>query len=688
MADLAKTETNAAVRRRGSTNRDFTLPGRRQTDAPGLEVNARVQRTGQSEAQLLMDVLRLGENAADNVGRLVAANGERQAARDAAAGALAGASGTADPEQLRRSRAYADSFYTEGARRAGMELDERVTAAVISRLDNTDDPATLEDITAIIDQEFAAIGLDEQGRPRDFGSPGAARALATQMVQTRARLIPVAAERILTQNRTQLAENVAANVIREGIPLVADRTRVPAAGEVQAIDPGASSLAPDAAAAPAGDAQATPAATPRPRPAYRTAAEVTALVREIAPGAIITQTSRSRSSTLGQANPTSYHLSGRAIDMAPVPGMTFEQMRSQLQARGLNIVEAIDEVAHPSRHSTGPHWHFAWGDPQEGTARPTVDVAVAPRPVPVQVQAYDFEAVIDRMPGVPRGEAKRLLMPALVVSAERAQNGNILRGLALSTRADGTPSFNPTEILQLNAEARRIDGQAREEARRIETERHEANQDRFLTVFIDGGSPSRESIREAARNNDISEEFAYSLINHLDAEERQAAAEARQAAREARMDAENAMEMELGSIIEARRSGDIDGATAEADRRLFSSGALGTGRAAAARLRRLRSAASEGGRVRLQSEDGALYARRLSDHFGIARTGNGSLLVRRGGTYDPEIGAAAQARYRALVQGGQTPAEAYSDVIQTYGPRTNNNRDTLAARRRELQSRR
>lgn len=105
------------------------------------------------------------------------------------------------------------------------------------------------------------------------------------------------------------------------------------------------------------------------RRAFRTPADVTALVREIAPGVVITQTSRDPNSRLGRANPSSYHNSSRAIDMAPVPGMTFEQMRDQLRARGLNIVEAINEVDNPSAHSTGPHWHFAWGEPgQTSTA--------------------------------------------------------------------------------------------------------------------------------------------------------------------------------------------------------------------------------------------------------------------------------------------------------------------------------
>jgi len=123
-------------------------------------------------------------------------------------------------------------------------------------------------------------------------------------------------------------------------------------------------------------ASGQPAATPQPAArTFRTPDDVTALVRSIAPGVVITSTARDPNSRLGRENPRSYHNSGRAIDMAPVPGMTFEEMRDQLRARGLNIVEAINEVDNPSAHSTGPHWHFAWGDPTTPTSARTASAA-------------------------------------------------------------------------------------------------------------------------------------------------------------------------------------------------------------------------------------------------------------------------------------------------------------------------
>jgi hypothetical protein len=98
---------------------------------------------------------------------------------------------------------------------------------------------------------------------------------------------------------------------------------------------------------------------------------VSGLVRTMFPNARITSGARDPNSALGRKNPRSYHNSGRAIDMAPVPGMTFEQMRDRLAAEGVPIVEAIDEVKNPSKHATGPHWHFAFGDKPAAAARST-----------------------------------------------------------------------------------------------------------------------------------------------------------------------------------------------------------------------------------------------------------------------------------------------------------------------------
>lgn len=49
------------------------------------------------------------------------------------------------------------------------------------------------------------------------------------------------------------------------------------------------------------------------------------------------------------------------MDIAPIPGMTFEQARQAIEGAGYGLLEAIDEVNNPSSHATGPHWHFVIG---------------------------------------------------------------------------------------------------------------------------------------------------------------------------------------------------------------------------------------------------------------------------------------------------------------------------------------
>lgn len=77
------------------------------------------------------------------------------------------------------------------------------------------------------------------------------------------------------------------------------------------------------------------------------------------PNVRITSSKRDPNSNLGRANPKSFHNVGMAWDVAPIPGMTFDQYKARVAKDGWNVREAIDEVRNPSRHATGPHWHMA-----------------------------------------------------------------------------------------------------------------------------------------------------------------------------------------------------------------------------------------------------------------------------------------------------------------------------------------
>lgn len=85
------------------------------------------------------------------------------------------------------------------------------------------------------------------------------------------------------------------------------------------------------------------------------------LVKSLFPTARVTSTKRSPTSVLGRKNPRSYHNIGRAIDIAPIPGIKFKDYVSSLKNAGLDVVEAIEEVGKGrSKHATGDHWHVAY----------------------------------------------------------------------------------------------------------------------------------------------------------------------------------------------------------------------------------------------------------------------------------------------------------------------------------------
>lgn len=90
--------------------------------------------------------------------------------------------------------------------------------------------------------------------------------------------------------------------------------------------------------------------------------DAVSVARGLFPALAITQNRRDPNSPLGKANPGSWHnKSGAALDVKPVPGMSFDQYVQKYRSAGYDIIEARDEVKNPSRHATGPHWHVVLG---------------------------------------------------------------------------------------------------------------------------------------------------------------------------------------------------------------------------------------------------------------------------------------------------------------------------------------
>lgn len=90
-------------------------------------------------------------------------------------------------------------------------------------------------------------------------------------------------------------------------------------------------------------------------------------LKSVFPDVTITSGPRGSDHPLSQASPSSYHNTrngGRAFDVAPIEGVSFDEYVSRLKSAGFNIVEAIDETdpaVMARTGATGPHWHIAYG---------------------------------------------------------------------------------------------------------------------------------------------------------------------------------------------------------------------------------------------------------------------------------------------------------------------------------------
>lgn len=87
------------------------------------------------------------------------------------------------------------------------------------------------------------------------------------------------------------------------------------------------------------------------------------VVRRLFPRARVTSGYRGPNHPLSQANPKSWHArSVGAVDVAPIPGMTFEQYIAGLRAAGYKVIDERDEAKHPLPWTTGPNWHAVIGE--------------------------------------------------------------------------------------------------------------------------------------------------------------------------------------------------------------------------------------------------------------------------------------------------------------------------------------
>lgn len=96
---------------------------------------------------------------------------------------------------------------------------------------------------------------------------------------------------------------------------------------------------------------------------FRPVSDGKGIVQQLFPSARVKSGYRGPDHPLSKKNPGSWHSKSKgAVDIAPIPGMTFDQYVSKVKASGYQVIEARDEVSNPSSHATGPHWHIVIGE--------------------------------------------------------------------------------------------------------------------------------------------------------------------------------------------------------------------------------------------------------------------------------------------------------------------------------------
>lgn len=105
-------------------------------------------------------------------------------------------------------------------------------------------------------------------------------------------------------------------------------------------------------------------------------------------------------------SPTSHHLRGNAIDVRPIPGVTFEQFVQRYRDAGFNILEAKDETR--QTQGTGPHWHIAVA-PTRGTEVREASRGLYTAPDPGTLAGMIPNPVLRSMVSLP--DAPQMAMP-------------------------------------------------------------------------------------------------------------------------------------------------------------------------------------------------------------------------------------------------------------------------------------
>jgi murein DD-endopeptidase MepM/ murein hydrolase activator NlpD len=706
--DLAKRDTPSRSLPQRTFRRETTMP-RQGTDLPELGVFASIRRPDMSGADQLSKILGL----VNETGQKIAGDIQEGKDKEDAADALLDFSmDTKDDERFAKSRAYRDAWQVEGAKQLAIDVSTDVTERFNDRLNDPNDPPTIEDMDSLFEQALQEHLFDADGKPINLITPQAKVTLGNALAKLKQELMPKAAEAIATQQDERLFETTFRNRLFErkaGEPIGAP----PAAP----LDP----LAP--LPGPEVKAQTVQFGEPTGRLPVKGAVTNT-MAQHIARGS------------------TGVDLDGKIGDPVEAPaggkvtvgrdkksglfvkidhGGGVVSSYSHLSATDLKSGDVVPagatlgkvgnsgNVSKKSGDGSHLHWRvkvdgkdvnpLAYNFKGGGSAEVQLHTGFEPQLASAPKEPYyvgagfDFEGFMSTLPpSVNKGRAKAWVLQALAAEAADKGDPALLNGLEDSVRADGTPSLNPQEKLKVVELREQLENKVRIETDRKQKKLWDDNRDKVLEAFNAGNYPSRSWLSEQGRAGMLDDGFVFTAINHIEAEEERQQRELTAAQAAADKAAEEVVDMTVQSLIIRRQAGDLSGATYEADLSLLKSGKLGEGVEAMKRFGQLQSAARSGGEQARKSPQFAYFSTKLKNSYGPPKGGNGefgtgSLLLKKpNGAIPEEQFDAMMAHYTSMVNQGKSPEEAYRSSVANYAPKAPQGRQAVRSRIAELRA--
>jgi hypothetical protein len=234
-------------------------------------------------------------------------------------------------------------------------------------------------------------------------------------------------------------------------------------------------------------------------------------IQRLFPAARITSGYRGPNNPLTRRNPNSAHAHGSpnnpgAVDVAPIPGVGFNDYVSRLKSAGIPVTGALDEQAHPVAWTTGPNWHVSL-DPNAPKG-PSPYYPSAPKAQSMPTPQFPTpQPNLGDSPLTPQTSAAANLGHLLPTSYKKPTNwGEILRTV-IGALSDGAlvgsgaqPMFAPMEMKRQDQEADNNIAQQRL-AQQVQLQRDrlmhppQTQTDRYLAEIMDPNTdPKRKAI--------------------------------------------------------------------------------------------------------------------------------------------------------------------------------------------------